>query len=239
MQIQGESKMKQMIKVATMVIVCMAVLQFIPISALASMVDVDFRDQDAFGGHGMTSYETGMEPFGVNLTVSVGVLGSTLWRDNFDGYGIQYNFEGLFMDYAEAEIQGMESLRIDFSETISLHDVSITDLFFENGYHETGMYSLDNGSSWTFFQAASNQLLGYKNGEADIAVDAETDSILFAAPGLLANQNHEFSVGGLTFETLMSGETVDVVPTPIPSAVFLLGSGILGLGYVRKRINSN
>jgi hypothetical protein len=61
---------------------------------------------------------------------------------------------------------------------------------------------------------------------------------LFAAPGLLANQNHEFSVGGLSFERLDLTEPIDVVPTPIPSAVLLLGSGVVGIGFFRHRRKS-
>ena len=210
------------------IILFVAVFHFISLNAISAMAmfEVDFRDPDKFGGHGDSSFSRTLDGLGLELSISANPGEATLWRDNMDGYGVQYNYGGMLYDYEEDEIQGSEYLGISFSESVTLESVLISDLFYENGYRETGLYSLNGGESWTAFQAESDQILEITNGETGLHIDAETDSIIFAAPGIMANQNHDFSIAGLSIRT---------VETPIPPVVLLLGSGVFGLGLFRSR----
>ncbi len=165
---------------------------------------------------------------GVTLTFTAGppdiVNPPSLWWDNIDGFGVQYSYE-------EDEIEGSEFLRLNFSTPFVLDTIYIADLFNEYGYTEYGWYQLDGGPTETFF-AAPGQDLGVPgdNGETTLNIGGITvNEILFTAPGLIdvagQLQNHEFAVQGIAGS-----------PVPVPPAVLLLGSGILGLAAVRRRM---
>ena len=110
-----------------------------------------------------------------------------------------------------------------------LSRVLITDLYNE-GYREQGAYQLNGSGSWISFEALPDQTPG-TNGELTLLIDSGivVSSIAFRAPGRLplVNQRHEFSVAAV--------ETVSA-PVPIPAAAWLLGSGMLGLVALRRRM---
>jgi hypothetical protein len=93
----------------------------------------------------------------------------------------------------------------------------ITDLFIEDGFTEQGSYSLDGGASWTDFFADGL----HSNGEVELALGAGIDGILFTAPGIVGDENHEFSVGGFD---------AGVHPMPEPSAALMFAVGFLVVG---------
>jgi hypothetical protein len=137
-----------------------------------------------------------------------------------DGYGV---FGG--GGYETDEVELPEMLLIEFSDAVVVHSFNLTDFFIEQRhgrtYAETGLYSI-NGSPWNLVYA--NSASG--NGLFTLNLNTALNSIAFTALGDVAGvQDHEFSVAG-----------ADITAVPVPPAVLLLGSGILGLGIIRKKI---
>jgi hypothetical protein len=160
---------------------------------------------------------------GIDLTFTAGpndpVNPPSLWWDSSDGFGVQYSYE-------QEEIEGPESLKLSFSSPFILDAIYIADLFNEEGYTEYGFYQLDGDPLVAFFAV---QDAGVTNGELMIDIGGLTvDYIIFSAPGLLQNgQNHEFALQGIAG-----------APVPLPPAILLLGSGVLGLAAIRRKRKS-
>ena len=180
---------------------------------------------------------------GVNLTFTAGttppdlINPPILWWDSTDGFGVQYSYE-------QDEIEGPEYLMLSFEVVgtngpvsllqnnhtpFFLEKVFISDLFNEWGYTERGVYQIGGPggvSDWVPFSALAGQDIGVTNGQRTLDIYQSVHWITFSAPGLLQNgQNHEYALQG-----------IQGVPVPVPPAVLLLGSGILGLVPVRRRM---
>jgi hypothetical protein len=137
-----------------------------------------------------------------------------------DGFGV---FGG--GGYENDEVELPEILLIEFSDAVIANSFNLTDFFIEerrgSTYSETGMYSIDGGS-WNFFYADAPS----GNGLFTLNLNTALNSIAFTSLGDVANiQDHEFSVAG-----------AHVTAVPVPPALLLLGSGILGLGIIRKKL---
>ena len=143
-----------------------------------------------------------------------------------DGFGV---YGGV---YERDEIELPEVLRIAFSEAVIVHSFSLTDFFIEqrsgHTYAETGLFRIDGGSWNEPFYATS----AANNGVFTLTFNTPTilTFIDFTALGKVADisgsvEDHEFSVAGAS-----------VSAVPVPPAVLLLGSGVLGLVAVRRRI---
>jgi hypothetical protein len=192
------------------------------LAGTAGAATVDFRDAAFSGALNQSSFSANVD--GNTITVTAMRTGAKLWWDPTDGFGVQSR-----KGYENDEIEGRERLKIGFSVPVHLSGVLITDLFHENGYLERGFYKLNGTGKWISFSADPGQRPSTSNGELMLSVDPSisVSSILFRAPGRLpGNQGHEFSVAAL----------IDP-PTavPIPAAVWLLGSGLIGLVTLRRR----
>jgi len=182
----------------------------------AAATVVDFRVAAFSDALNQPSFSTGFD--GGTITVTATPIGARLWWDSTDGLGVQYSYE-------RDEIESLERLRVGFSNPVYLSSILVTDLFNE-GYLEQGSYQLNGSGNWVTFSANPAQIPGSTNGELTLTLGSNplVSSILFRAPGQVFNQTHEFSVA-----------RIETVHTPIPAAVWLLGSGLAGLVALRSR----
>jgi hypothetical protein len=200
-----------------------AVILVLLVAGTATASTYDFRDEATFGGAlNQPSFSAGID--GNTITLTAMPTGASLWWDSVDGLGVKFLLES-------DEIQGIERLKIGFAIPVSLSSVLITDLFNEDGYLERGYYQLNGSGSWIEFTALASQISG-TNGELTVPIDSSilVSSIAFKAPGLVLFplQEHEFSVAAIV--------TDPPTVVPIPGAVWLLGSALLGLVAIRRRL---
>lgn len=198
----------------------------------------------AFGGPSaayyidFTSYSPTMpmghqwvSPTGITFTAIDAGLNPTpnaaLWHDSVDGFGVTG------AGYEPDEIELPEALWISFPTPVYVVDFQITDLFYEgpagSEYYEVGLYIVDDGTTVSPVQSFVQNNPAAVNGVFTLTLNQWVTDIYFSAPGIggwggIANpgDHHEFSVAG-----------VNIVP--IPGAVWLLGSGLIGLIGLRRK----
>ena len=148
-----------------------------------------------------------------------------------DGFGVWGTPE-------DDEVASPEYLVLYFDAPVYLQEVYLTDLFYESGYFEQGTFGLGalGGTSYSFAQDDYSKTQSNSNGEYTLSMadygleDTLINVIWFTAPGLsIQCQNHEFSLAGVSFET---------TNVPVPGAVWLLGSGLIGLVGLRRNFQS-
>lgn len=200
----------------------------VPTDARALLVDfrnLPFESSANFD----TSYTRNVAGVG-DVTLSAEPAGATLYWDSTDGFGVRYNYE---VD----EVEGDERLMLTFDDgPVHLNTLYLTDLFNENGYLETGSYSLDGGG-WVDFAADANKFPSpATNGEKALDVGgALVSSVAFRAPG----QTNCGAFGGGCEGHEYSLAAVDIsVAVPEPGTLILMGTGIMGLALWRRRRES-
>ena len=192
---------------------------------------IDFRSGVFSGAKGKSVFEYPS----AGLTISALSNGAKLYQDSQDGLGVNSSEDPT--TYEWDEIEGAELLKLHFNIPQVLHEILITDLFYEpyncggDSYHEEGKYSFDN-MSWTVFIAEEDQTPG-TNGEFTLpfpSLPVITD-IWFGAPGWMnyepglgPREDHEFSVA-----------QIEVNPVPEPATMLLLGSGLICLAGFRRK----
>lgn len=188
------------------------------VSVSAWAMTYDFRTSQYSGAYNQPSFDPATDP----LTLTALPTGSKLYWDSTDGFGV--------LGDENDEVDDCEWLLVTFDNLTNVTNVYITDLFYEGNpaYKEKGWYQIYDGSTWgaqVWFEALTSQTPSpATNGELTLAVNQTVKNIVF---GVERNQNKsEFSVAGL-----------DVSPVPIPGAVWLLGSGILGLAGLRRKLS--
>jgi hypothetical protein len=94
-----------------------------------------------------------------------------------------------------------------------------------------------NANLWTGFDKSNPAAVNFTGlvfNKVSFVQDAFVDSTSLIYPIGSANQDPGF---GLANATIIGGfgANLDVTPTPIPGAVYLLGSGLVGLAGLRRR----
>jgi hypothetical protein len=206
-------------------------LAFLLLAASSASANfIDFRTNAFAGANYQTSFQY-TNSDGTKLNIVPGPVGtSSLYWDSTDGFGVR-SLGG----YETDEIDGSESLTVNFSKNVFVNSFMATDLFNESGYLEVGYYSL-NGGTAVKFMADADQVPTTTNGVKTVAVNGYANRITFAAPGKLWSgfqlQSHEFSVAGIS---LSAGQVPELDPTPASSAIALLISAGFALHGRRRR----
>lgn len=206
-------------------------------TAEASIMIIDFRSEAFAAANLQSGYSFDVNGIQGEMTAEtsdgIGLLTYNVGSGGNDGIGI-------VNEYEYDEIEGGEVLAISFLTAVPITGFTVTDLFQEKGYLEQGWYqvTLEDGSISEQFDFFAQP--GSDNGLLDVLLDATlTQAILeirFGAPGKdISGENHEFSLAALS----ITDKSEAMIPTPIPGAVWLLGSGLLGvLGIYRRRKES-
>jgi hypothetical protein len=194
------------------------------LAGTAAAATIDFTSATFGGANGHASFSAS----GVTLTAgpSGAVLTWNYWN-SFDGIGINY-------EYMPNQVEGPELLTAIFSVPVYISSVLITNLYYDpynppdSGYYpEIGRYELNASGNWIQFSANAGQYPDSTHGELALQVGSSVlvNRISFMAAGVLPNnQNHEFSVA-----------KIEATLVPLPAAVWLLGSGLVGLVALRRR----
>ena len=201
-----------------------AVILVLLVAGTAAASTYDFRDAATFGAAlNQPSFTAGVD--GNKITITAMPDKALLLWDSTDGLGVQYS-------YGSDAVVSMAQLDIGFATPVHILGMLLTNLFDDgSGYLVRGAYQLNGDGNWIKFSALPGQTRSNSNGELKLMLDpsVSVSSILFLAPG-----QSSYVVPG---NELCVAMIVTDPPTsvPIPAAVWLLGSGLLGLVAIRRR----
>jgi len=201
--------------------------------ALASTVSLDFTDSANFAGGTINGYDVVLSAQNGSLTTNVGDRGGCEAGDSnggtnlhnlaCDGDGLGVNNDEI--SYGSDSSQQSIRVTIDLFGKTRVESVEFLDLFQNEGgagVHETAQMRI-NGGAITDIVAEGNigGYLLYTLGQ-----DFDGASIVFEFFTSVVRQS-DFAVA-----------RINLSEVPIPGALLLFGSGILGLGFFRRKRQS-
>jgi hypothetical protein len=211
-------------------------------SSIANAVLIDFTTSGATNWLGGSTQFNFVGGLGVRVTSFVGgVQGGNLNADNVntlagapcDGL-LACSVDGIGIgDDEVSRIGAGERLRVDFGNIVNVLEIGFLDLFDEPSEPvEEASWSIDNTLT------ALDSVFGTgPNGPATNGFEADTTIVnlvgisfidFFVAAG--SNINSDFALAYIVTEP---GSIVGVIP--LPSSVYLFGTGLLGLGFLARR----
>lgn len=220
-----------------------AILLLAGFSHESGAVSIDFRDSAFSSANGQSSFYYSPE----GLTISALPNGARLFWDSNpdldfrDGFGV--NSYSSSSTYEWDEIEGVELLHLHFDSPRLLNEILITDLFYEPSndtgssqywYREKGWYSFDptNITRYDIEADLGQTPSPATNGELLISFSSapEITDIWFSAPGWenYKREDHEFSVARV--------DVADATRVPEPATILLIGSGLIVLSQIRRRM---
>jgi hypothetical protein len=205
---------------------------------IASAAYVDFEDTGASAA-GQTSWVAPTATTdGVTVTVSSAPSGTAISYEVGDGFGVTEDCGSTrkCAGYEWDEIEKKEQLTVQFDSAVVLSSISLTDLFNENGYLETGTIDLYSGDGTLLKSVAviadEGQFLNSSNGLLDVVTDVQgltVTKIVFTAPGKAYEDglqtNKEFSVAKIAFEKATGVPELD--PRSAAGGISLAACGLL------------
>lgn len=206
-------------------------------SAFSSQIDFTNDPLAAEVEAALATY-SGTANDGVGFTLSINTGDLTAHESVWGIPGSTYDGVGVTDDEVGGTIP--EILTLSFDQKVRLSTVTLYDLFWEddnvsnttvagtpNSYLETGKYSLNGGSNWTYFSATTSSLRatgGVYTLSFNSSIDVE--SIMFSADARNPGDN-DYALAKVNYSV------------PEPSTFSLLGIGLLGIaGFFRRKKRS-
>jgi hypothetical protein len=173
------------------------------------------------------------------VTVTAGPSTSNLFWGADSGFGVDTDtWYNSFPNYEDDEVEGTESLTINFGQAVDLASMNLTNLFNESScswcgsYLEQGSYSVDGGAAISFF-ADPTQVLG-SDGAKSVAINQTATTIVLTAPGISYKGGSEFSLGGFVISAAVAA-VPELSAAGFGSALALVfGFGMVAFG--RRRV---
>jgi len=214
---EGTKKMKKLIY--SILITAFSIL---PITASATYISTEYMDVDASGltwNNYYADYDAKVNPFGGSTEVFC------VENANMDGTNVQYDFYTIGDDLAD----------------FGVNDSWLAALTQATWYANWFLNSDQTEQNKKDAQVAAWYAIGF-NSTANYLVDRfneATDQAAYASNWLLAVNPALGQAGTIQMGQIGQNYLVNApAPVPEPSTMLLLGSGLLGLAYYRRRKSS-